>query len=176
MSEKDLKSTEKPDLAEVSEKEPESEENNPLDELQEYKNKYLYQLAEIENLKKRSQKEREELLRFGSERLIQEVLLVMDNLERAIWAGESSASKDSDAVTQGVKMVVTQLNDTLKKFGVERIKTEGENFDPQLHESVAQKPATEEAKANTILEEQLAGYTIHGRLLRAARVVVAASA
>lgn len=140
-------------------------------ELQDQKNKYLYLYAEFDNFKKRSLKERSDLVKFGHERLARESLQVADNLERAL-----EHTTNVDALVTGIKMVNTQLLDTLSKFGVVPIKSLGERFNPELHEAVGQEKITAEAdgqQEGTVLRELQKGYTIHGRLLRPARVVVA---
>jgi molecular chaperone GrpE len=162
--------------AEPSERAETSQEKNqgeglPKEEQVDYKSKYLYQLAEVQNLKKRMSKDREDLLRYGNERLVQDLLLVIDNLERALQAGQDKSQKDP--LLQGVRMVLSQFESTLNSHGVEKIEAEGKTFDPELHESVGKKKASNEDEVDKIVEVQLNGYKINGRLLRPAKVVVA---
>jgi len=148
-------------------------EADPFEKLkkdhEELKSKILYQAAEFENFKKRSHKEREDLLKFGNERLLEEFLPVVDNLERAIEAAKKTEGAHS--VLEGVEMVLKQFMLTLEKFGVKPIEAQNKPFDPEFHEAVSQKP-TEECEPNTVVEVFQAGYLLHGRLLRPARVVV----
>ncbi len=143
-------------------------------ELEAEKTKYLYLYAEFENYKKRAIRERSELVKFGNENLIREFLHVVDNLARAIDHAKSDPKGSFDAMIAGIEMVNRQLNDSLKKFGVEAIVAEGQKFDPEKHEAVAQEPVEEESEIGKILFEHQKGYLLNGRLLRPAKVVVGA--
>jgi molecular chaperone GrpE len=136
-------------------------------DLEEQKNRYLYLYAEFDTFKKRSIKERSDLLKFGHENLSKELLQVSDNLERAL---EHTANVDS--LVQGLKMVHQQLLETLQKFGVQKIEVQGKAFDPQFHEAVGTEKNDSVTEGHIVREAQK-GYTLHGRLLRAARVLVA---
>lgn len=141
-------------------------------QLKEQQNKYLYLYAEFENYKKRAIKERSELLKFGHETLTRELLQVADNLERAL-----EHTTNVDALVTGIKMVNQQLKDTLGKFGVAPVSALGQKFDPERHEAVGQEKTSSETNGHedgTVIREHQKGYTLHGRLLRPARVVVAA--
>lgn len=129
--------------------------------------KYLYLYAEFENFKKRTIKERSDLMKFGWESQARELLQVIDNLERALAHMPASTDK---TLTEGLHMVINQFKATLQKGGVERVAGIDSPFDPNLHEAVAQEPS--EAPAGTILKEHQGGYTLHGRLLRPSRVVI----
>lgn len=155
----------------------ESGEGKELEALQkalkDQENKYLYLYAEFENYKKRVMRERSELLKFGHEPLVRELLQVTDNLERALEHGE-----DAKGVMDGVRLVNQQLKDTLAKFGVEPVSALGEKFDPARHEAVAQQEVVAGANGyeeGSVTAEHQKGYLLHGRLLRPARVVVAAT-
>ena len=137
-------------------------------QLKEQQNKYLYLYADFENFKKRAIKERSDLLKFGHESLAREVLQVADNLDRALEHTEKV-----DALISGIKMVNQQLKDTLGKFGVTPISSLGQKFDPELQEAVSQEKATNGQEDGTVIREHQKGYTLHGRLLRPARVAVA---
>ena len=136
-------------------------------ELEEHKNKYLYLYAEFDTFKKRSIKERSDLLKFGHENLSRELLQVSDNLERAL-----EHTSNVESLVQGLKMVHQQLLETLQKFGVQKIDVQGKAFDPQFHEAVGTEK-TDSVNEGHIVREAQKGYTLHGRLLRAARVLVA---
>ncbi len=137
-------------------------------QLKDQQNKYLYLYAEFENFKKRAIKERSELLKFGHESLSREILQVADNLDRALEHTEKV-----DALVTGIKMVNQQLKDTLGKFGVTPVSSLGQKFDPELQEAVGQEKGTNGQEDGTVVREHQKGYTLHGRLLRPARVVVA---
>jgi molecular chaperone GrpE len=152
-------------------------ENPPAEdiarELGETKRKLAYLAAELENFKKRSHREHEKLVAFGNEKLLKALLPVIDNLERAIAQGASSGA--SGALIEGVRMTCALFLAELRKFGVEQMEAAGKPFDPSVHEAVAHLPAPG-VEEGTVLEEACKGYTLHGRLLRAAQVAVARGA
>lgn len=157
---------------------PEKKEGSATEEveakLQEEKTKYLYLYAEFENFRRRNERDRIEFLKYGHERLLRDLLLVLDNFERAIAQAKGmSAEKGSPlaAVSQGVEMIHHQFLDTLKSQGVSEIQTTGAKFDPALHEAVGEEES--ELESGMITKEQLKGYKLHDRLLRAAKVLVA---
>ncbi len=129
----------------------------------------LRERAELENFKRRMQREKGESLRFASEPMLRDILLVIDNLERAV--AHAKGSEGSQALIEGVELVLRSLLDTIGKHGVSRVKAKGEAFDPSLHEAVAQVENTEVAP-NTVLDEHQSGYQLHDRLLRPAMVSV----
>jgi len=138
-------------------------------QLKEKDAKYLYLYAEFDNFKKRNQKERADLIKFGWEPVARDLLQVVDNLDRALQhipAGTNSVLVD------GIQLVLQQFHGTLSRQGVQTIPTAGQPFDPNFHEALGQIPAPE--AAGTILKEELKGYTLHGRLLRPARVILSA--
>jgi molecular chaperone GrpE len=124
--------------------------------------------AEFENYKKRIGREREEDRKFANEKLLKELLPVVDNLERALSHGDAT---DGDQLLKGVQMVHRQLLDTLKKFGVTQFSAAGEPFNPERHEAM-QQMETDEAAPGTVVSEYMKGFELHGRLLRPAMVVV----
>jgi molecular chaperone GrpE len=132
--------------------------------------KFVRERADLENYRKRVQKEKEELLKYGNESLIMEILPILDNMERALaHSGEESQA----AVIEGVRLTYGLLLAALKKFGVEPIKVvPGTPFDPAFHHAVHQVEHAELAP-NTVAEVFQGGYLLNDRLLRAALVVVA---
>ena len=132
---------------------------------------YLRSQAELDNYRKRVQRDRQDQLRFGNENLLRELLPVIDNLDRAVQhAKEASAS--SDGLLEGVEMTLNQLQQALGKFGVTPIVAQAEPFDPARHEAVGQLE-TAEQPPNTVAQELQKGYLLHERLLRPAMVMVA---
>ena len=129
----------------------------------------LRERAELENFKRRMQREKGESLRFASEPLLRDILPVIDNLERAV--AHAKESEGSQALVEGVELVLRSLLDTIGRHGVSRVRAKGESFDPNLHEAVAQVENTE-AAPNTVLDEHQSGYQLHDRLLRPAMVSV----
>jgi molecular chaperone GrpE len=132
------------------------------------KDKMMRHAAEFDNFKKRSSKEREELYNMTVCDTIEKILPVKDNLERAVAAAESSSSD----MLEGVKMILKQLDDCLLEMGVEKIKTVGEAFDPELHNAVMHEE-NEDFGENTVSEELMSGFTCKGKVVRHAMVKVA---
>ena len=131
--------------------------------------KYLRERADLENYRKRVQKEKEEILKYGNESLILELLPSVDNLERAI----SHASEEPSAIIEGVRLTLSMLQSTLKKFGVTQLETApGTPFDPALHQAMSQVE-TADQEPNTVVSELQRGYLLNERLLRPAMVTVA---
>ena len=130
--------------------------------------KYLRERADLENYRKRVQKEKEEILKYGNESFIMEILPAVDNLERAV----SHASED-DPIIEGVKLTLSMLVSALKKFGVTPQETPpGTPFDPAFHQAMSQVE-TAEQEPNTVVAEFQKGYLLNDRLLRPAMVTVA---
>lgn len=137
------------------------------EQLKEKENKYLYLYAEFENYKKRAVKERSDLLKFGWENPARQILEVLDNLNRAVTHAPSTTDK---TLLDGLHMILDQFEAVLEKQGVKEIDTVNQNFDPNLHEAMGFEPSTQ--PSGTVTKELTTGYTLHGRLLRAARVIV----
>jgi len=126
--------------------------------------------ADFDNYRKRATREQQEVREYGTNNVLNEVLPVLDNLDRALAHSEG----DKSPVVAGVRLVVKQFHDVLSRFGVTSFASVGVPFDPERHEAVAQLP-TGEHKPGTIVEELQKGYMLRDRLLRPARVVVAAA-
>jgi molecular chaperone GrpE len=133
--------------------------------------KYLRERADLENYRRRVQKEKEDLMKYGNECLLVEVLPVLDNMERALdHASEESLS----AIIEGVNLTRSMLLSVLKKFGVEPIETKGAAFDSAFHQAMCQVESNDVAP-NCVIEEYQKGYLLNDRLLRPAMVSVAAA-
>ena len=149
---------------------------NKIDEIQGVAEKnyelFLRAQAEIENMKKRFKKEREDLLKFSNESLIKQLLSVVDNLEKAISHSQEQSSLK--ALTEGVELTLQGLRDTLSKAGLSEVKTTGETFDPNFHEAVSEQE-NNSVEPGIILHELQKGYTLNDRLIRPAMVVVSKS-
>ncbi|MFN7134951.1 MAG: nucleotide exchange factor GrpE [Myxococcales bacterium] len=124
--------------------------------------------ADLENFRKRAQKEKEELQRFGQERLLKDVLPVLDNLDRALEHAKSPA--DFEGLKTGLQMTRKLFEDTLARFGVKGFSSLNQPFDPHLHE--AMQSVESDAPPNTVVAELVRGYTLNERLMRPAMVVV----
>jgi molecular chaperone GrpE len=139
-------------------------------EAKENYDRYLRQVAEVENFRKRASREREEAIRFANEVLVKDLLPVVDNLERAIAHAKDGGN--GKPLVEGVEMVLRGFFDTLAKHGVVPIAAVGQRFDPEKHEAMAQiESGTYEP--NTVVEEYHKGYLLRDRLLRPALVSVA---
>jgi molecular chaperone GrpE len=137
--------------------------------------------ADFENYRKRVARENSEALARGKAELARELLPALDNLERALEAGDDARARDSatrlmevhQALVKGVAMVREELNSRLEGAGVESFDPTGEKFDPQLHEALSTKPE-EGTESGVVLETVEKGYRLNGQVLRPARVVVSA--
>jgi molecular chaperone GrpE len=130
----------------------------------------LRQVAELENYKRRSAREREDSSRFANEAIIRDLLPVIDNLERAV--AHAAGGGNGKPIVEGVEMVLKGLLDVLSKHGVLQISAVGQPFDPSKHEAMAQVES-DFHEANCVVEELHKGYTLRDRLLRPALVSVA---
>ena len=142
-------------------------------QLQESKNDYLRSLADMENVRKRSEKERQDSLKFGTQDLINKLLPVFDSFDKAMLSinTDQDDAASYQALSQGLKLVDSQLKESLDQIGVCKIGEAGDAFDPNLHEAV-QKIESDEVKEVLVKEVFVKGYTLNGRLLRAAMVSV----
>jgi molecular chaperone GrpE len=141
------------------------------EKLVEINDKYLRIYSEYENYRKRTAKEKADLIKYGSEEMIKAILPVVDDFERAIQAFDNS--EDTAAFKEGVLLIYNKLIKTLEQKGVKAIEAKGEKFDENLHEAVTQFPAAEESQKGTVIEEVLKGYYLHDKVIRYSKVVVA---
>ena len=158
-----------------------SEEEENMEELdippteeeleEDFKDKYFRLLAEMENSRKRMQKEKHEMTRFAIENVIGEILLPIDTLENAL-SFTDKMSEDTRNWAKGFEMILTQFKDVLGNHHIVAFHSENEMFDPHKHEAV-EVEETDEHPEGTILHEYLKGYKSADRILRAARVKVA---
>jgi len=132
---------------------------------------YLRARADLENYRKRAQREKEDLSRFANENLLREILPVVDNLERALEHARQGDSGNG-GLLQGVEMTLGQFQRVLEKFGVTPLRSVGEPFDPARHEALGQVESAEHPP-NTVVQELQRGYLLNDRLLRPAMVMVA---
>ena len=159
--EKPLTKMTKPELLEkIEELQEESKNNYDL---------YLRSQAEIENIKKRNKKDKEDWIKYANETLIKEMLPVIDNLEKAISHSQNEGSLE--ALKEGVALTLKGFMDTLMKSGLEEVKAKGEPFDPAFHHAVSQEERND-IESGIILEELQKGYTLNDRLIRPAMVVI----
>ena len=126
--------------------------------------------AEMQNIRRRSEQDVAKAHKFGQEKLMAEVVSLLDNLGRAIEASKSDGSS-LEGLLEGVEMSQKMLLDGLKKFNVDQLDPHGEPFNPELHEAMTAVP-NPDLEPNTVMEVFQKGYTLNGRLVRPAMVVV----
>ena len=141
------------------------------EKIAELNNALLYKAAEFENYRKRTNQEKADLIKYGSEEMIKAILPVVDDYERAIQAFDQN--EDAAALKEGVILIYNKLINTLSQKGLKAIEAKGEKFDENLHEAVAQFPATDEEQKGKVIDEVLKGYYLHDKVIRYAKVVVA---
>ena len=144
----------------LEEKSRESEENYQ---------RFLRSCAELENFKKRAEREKADAIKFSNEGLLKELITILDNLERAVH--HSDETHNTDSLREGVKLTMDDLLKTLKKFGLEQISAMGDKFDPNKHEAISVIESSEHEDGTVIKEFQKA-YFLKERLLRPAIVSV----
>lgn len=151
-----------------------NEENSPINELQakldELQDKYLRTVAEFDNYKKRTLKEKSELILNGGEKTVTAILPVLDDMERAV----SNADKANDikALEEGWELIYKKLQQTLETLGIKKIETEGEDFDVDYHEAVAMVPGMGDDKKGKVIDCMQTGYTLNDKVIRHAKVAV----
>ncbi|OGW41107.1 MAG: nucleotide exchange factor GrpE [Nitrospirae bacterium RBG_13_39_12] len=137
-------------------------------ELKEINEKYLRLYAEFENYKKRVNKDKEELIKYGTESLLLELLPVIDNLELAL---KHASDKISEGLVQGVGITLKELRKTLEKFGLSEIEANGKPFDPLVHHAMNQVER-DDVDEKTVVEELRKGYIFRDKVLRPSLVTV----
>ncbi|OFI47527.1 nucleotide exchange factor GrpE [Floricoccus penangensis] len=173
MSKKDLKNEENEEVVPQEDVQVEEVVNEPTElelaqeKADDFEDKYLRMAAEMQNIQRRSNEERQTLQRYRSQDLAKKILPSIDNLERALAIDEMDES-----VRKGIEMVQESLSRALAEEGVEEISSEG-TFDPNFHMAVQTVPADDEHPAETIVQVLQKGYKLHERVLRPSMVVVA---
>lgn len=159
---------------------PEAMEEPEVDEMilalqaerDELKDKFMRALADAENSRKRSERDRREAEQYGGSKLARDLLPVFDNMKRAVQAVPQEALETSKAMIEGVELTMRELISVFKKHGIEPISPEvGDRFDPQLHEAMFEAPVPG-TTAGEIIQVEADGFMLHDRLLRPARVGV----
>jgi len=137
------------------------------------KNDFLYLRAEFDNYRRNMIKERSDLLKFGSERLLVDILGILDNFERALEAKPSAGTTDNlSNYIKGIEMTYQELKAVLTRFGVSEVPALGLPFDPLLHEALSSEE-TDEVKPGHVFRVFKKPYKLHDRIIRPAQVVVA---
>ena len=143
----------------------------PEEERDQFRDKYMRALADLENLRRRSLKERHDLLRFAAEKPLTELFPILDNLQRAV----EHASADPAAIVDGVRMILHMADQALERMSVTTVGHIGEKFDPNLHDAL-QQMGSDTIAVGHVLNVFERGYKLHERLLRPAKVVVSTGA
>lgn len=137
-------------------------------EVEQYKDKYLRAVAEFDNYRKRTLKEKAELLLNGSEKAVCAFLPILDDFERAI----ADKTEDVNAIKEGVRIIFNKFNKTLESLGVRKIETEGKDFDVDFHEAVAMVPGMGDDKKGKVIDCVQTGYQLNDKVIRHAKVAV----
>lgn len=156
---------------EATEKE---EEKDPLEvaneQIAELKDKYLRSVAEFDNYRKRTMKEKAELIVNGAEKAVSAILPVMDDMERALATAEKT--EDVEALKEGMKLIFQKFEKCLKGLGVNKIETKDADFNTDYHEAVAMVPGMGDDKKGKVLDCVQTGYTLNDKVIRHAKVAV----
>lgn len=139
-------------------------------QLEEMKDKYLRLTAEFDNYRKRTLKEKADLIKFASEEVLKDLLPVIDDLDRALKAIETA--NDINAVKEGISLIVNKFNDFLKAKGVKEIDAIGKELDTDLHEAITKIPVQDDAQKGKIVDVIQKGYMLHDKVMRFSKVVV----
>ena len=160
------------DSNDSADKKAEEAELNPLEkaqkEVEELKKQLLYKTAEFENYRKRTLKEKAELILNGGEKTIAAILPVLDDFERAI----ADKSEDPKAIKEGVQMIFNKFTKTLEGLGVKKIETADKDFDVDYHEAIAMVPGMGDDKKGKVIDCVQTGYTLNDKVIRHAKVAV----
>ncbi len=139
--------------------------------LEKEKKEYLFLMAEFDNFRKRTVKEKAEIIRNASEKVLEGMLPIVDDFERGLEANRNT--DDSETLKQGMELIYTKLIKYLEKNGVKAIESTGEEFNPDLHEAIAMVPAADDSQKGKVVDTPTKGYTLNDKVLRHAKVVVA---
>lgn len=133
--------------------------------------RYLRAVADMENYRKRTLREKDELRQFAAAGVMEDLIPVMDNLALGLAAARQPGNTDAKTIADGVAMVLEQFKSTLGRHGLKEINPVGQSFDPNLHDCISHLPDAQ-APAETVTQVVRLGYSLNGRLLRPASVVV----
>ena len=168
----DNKSAEADNKTEDTDNKAESTEADPLikaqQEVEELKKTLLYKTAEFENYRKRTMKEKADLILNGGEKTISAILPILDDFERAL----ADKSEDPKAIKEGVQMIFNKFVKTLEGLGVKKIETADKDFDVDFHEAIAMVPGMGDDKKGKVIDCVQTGYTLNDKVIRHAKVAV----
>lgn len=174
-NEQNIKVTSEEDKEKGQEEATEKEEKkDPLEaaneQIAELKDKYLRSVAEFDNYRKRTMKEKAELIVNGAEKAVSAILPVMDDMERALATAEKT--EDVEALKEGMKLIFQKFEKCLKGLGVSKIETKDADFNTDYHEAVAMVPGMGDDKKGKVLDCVQTGYTLNDKVIRHAKVAV----
>ncbi len=161
-------------IEENDKKDEEESEDRPEElgeKLLELNDKYLRLYSDFENYRKRTSKEKVEIIRYASEEVVKDLLTVIDDYERALE--DINAQDLPETTKEGLNLVYTKLMNTLEKKGVKPIEAIGEKFDENIHEAITNMPAEKEEDKGIIIDEITKGYYLYDKVIRYSKVVVA---
>lgn len=141
------------------------------EQIEKEKKEYLFLMADFDNFRKRTLKEKSEILKNGAESAMKGLLPIVDDFERGLDAIKDST--DAESVKEGMMLIYNKFVKYLEQNGVKVMETSGADFDPDNHEAVAMIPADSEEKRNKVVDTVTKGYTMNGKVIRHAKVVVA---
>lgn len=178
---KKMTSTENETVNEQNNQEPNEKNESVTDEkdqkiaelegkVNELNDKYLRLYSEFDNFRKRTAKEKVELIQSGGEDVVKSILPVIDDFERAIKS--NSETSDVKAVNDGVNLIYNKLKSSLNQKGLEEMKSMGEPFNADIHEAITNIPAPTEDMKGKVLDELEKGYSLNGKIIRFAKVVI----
>ena len=139
--------------------------------VKELNEKYLRLYAEFDNFRRRTQKEKADLIKYGGEEIILSILPVVDDMERAL--AHHKDSKDHKPLQEGLDLICQKLKNTLSSKGIVPMEPKGETFDPELHDAITNVQAESEGMKGKVAEVVEKGYSLNGKVIRHAKVVVA---
>lgn len=162
------------EVTEETDKSADKEEKDPLaealKEIEKLKDQYLRSVAEFDNYRKRTLKEKTELILNGSEKAVQAILPIIDDMERAVDNAEKT--DDIEAVKEGMRLIYQKTNKVLEGLGVKKIETKDADFNTDYHEAVAMVPGMGDDKKGKVLDCVQSGYTLNEKVIRHAKVAV----
>ncbi len=157
--------------AEAEVKATEQEEAVTEKKEEDFKEKYFYLAAQMQNMEKRFEREKDNLYKFGNEKVMKDLIDVLDNFERTLGFIEKDEDEKVKNIVVGIEMITKMFLDSLSKHGLKKIEALDQEFDPNFHEALSQR-AEEGKENNTIVEVFQNGYTLNDRVLRAAKVII----
>lgn len=170
VSEKSEKQEDKAPEKEEEKSEEEKETDKLKEEVAEWKKKYLYQAAEFDNYKKRTLREKADLIKTAAERTISDILPILDDMERAM--ANMDKAHDLDSLKKGVELVFDKLVKALEKQGLKKIDTKDKEFNTDFHEAIAMIDAPTKEQKGKVVDCVQNGYTLNDKVIRPAKVAV----